>query len=56
MSSDPLTWATLQPLSEEQQAVYWAALVAHWQAAAEREADPDFDPRLDRLQMWGAYS
>jgi hypothetical protein len=55
MSDRDLTWGTLQALPKEQQATYWRAVLARWQANAEREADADcaFDHSLDRIAMWG---
>jgi len=56
MSARTLTWAMLAALPEAQQAAYWRAVMARWQANAEREADADFafDHSPERLETWGA--
>lgn len=56
MSAREMTIGMLMALPADAQAAYWRALMARWQANAEREADADFafDHDPERRQMWEA--
>lgn len=53
MSAREMTVGMLMALPEDQQAAYWRALIAHWQANREAELDADFAAdHSDHRRAW----